>query len=149
MYGRSRIRRIAKWTGLVVCVMLVAALMVSLRWAVGSNILLSKGGELQVYLLAGRLYIGTDWREPNREPGFYFLRHRSVNRWLPTHYKGTGVSKLFCPIWMLLLPAALPTAYLFYRDRRHPPGHCQRCGYDLTGNESGVCPECGTEVPAP
>lgn len=25
-----------------------------------------------------------------------------------------------------------------------PPGHCQSCGYDLTGNVSGVCPECGT-----
>ena len=28
----------------------------------------------------------------------------------------------------------------------YPPGHCQKCGYDLTGNVSGVCPECGTEV---
>ncbi len=24
-----------------------------------------------------------------------------------------------------------------------PPSHCASCGYDLTGNESGVCPECG------
>ena len=23
---------------------------------------------------------------------------------------------------------------------------CRRCDYDLTGNESGVCPECGTEI---
>ena len=23
-----------------------------------------------------------------------------------------------------------------------PPGHCP-CGYDLHGNESGTCPECG------
>lgn len=26
------------------------------------------------------------------------------------------------------------------------PGHCRRCGYDLTGNVSGVCPECGTKA---
>ncbi len=26
---------------------------------------------------------------------------------------------------------------------RYPPGHCRKCGYDLTGNESGTCPECG------
>jgi len=26
---------------------------------------------------------------------------------------------------------------------------CQSCGYDLTGNESGVCPECGTAVARP
>jgi hypothetical protein len=25
-------------------------------------------------------------------------------------------------------------------------GHCQTCGYDLTGNQSGVCPECGALV---
>jgi predicted amidophosphoribosyltransferase len=29
------------------------------------------------------------------------------------------------------------------RDRRPKPGHCQHCGYDLTCNTSGVCPECG------
>jgi len=50
------------------------------------------------------------------------------------------------------LPLALfgvPTAYLWYRDRRRfPPGHCPSCGYNLTGNQSGVCPECGNAVDA-
>ena len=34
------------------------------------------------------------------------------------------------------------------RERRpfYPPGHCQNCEYDLTGNVSGVCPECGTKL---
>ena len=27
-----------------------------------------------------------------------------------------------------------------------PPGHCQDCGYDLTGNVSGRCPECGKAI---
>ena len=31
------------------------------------------------------------------------------------------------------------------RDRRKA-GQCQDCGYDLTGNESGACPECGRQV---
>lgn len=26
------------------------------------------------------------------------------------------------------------------------PGYCNRCGYDLTGNASAVCPECGTLI---
>jgi len=30
--------------------------------------------------------------------------------------------------------------------RTRPPRQCRACGYDLTGNESGVCPECG--IPA-
>ncbi len=31
--------------------------------------------------------------------------------------------------------------------RRPPPGHCQACGYDLIGNVSGTCPECGSSLP--
>jgi len=27
-----------------------------------------------------------------------------------------------------------------------PPGHCKKCGYNLTGNTSGVCSECGLKV---
>ena len=29
------------------------------------------------------------------------------------------------------------------RDCRPMKGHCANCGYDLTGNESGTCSECG------
>lgn len=32
--------------------------------------------------------------------------------------------------------------------RRYPVGRCQSCGYDLTGNASGICPECGTPTTA-
>lgn len=30
--------------------------------------------------------------------------------------------------------------------RRRRCGHCVQCGYDLAGNCSGRCPECGTRV---
>jgi len=33
------------------------------------------------------------------------------------------------------------------KANRYPVGHCQACGYDLTGNVSGVCSECGVEIP--
>ena len=46
------------------------------------------------------------------------------------------------------------TAYV--RDRRRRiaeerrySGQCASCGYDLTGNVSGICPECGEEVSPP
>ena len=32
------------------------------------------------------------------------------------------------------------------RKRRRRKGLCLKCGYDLTGNESGKCPECGTQL---
>jgi hypothetical protein len=33
------------------------------------------------------------------------------------------------------------------RDRFAATARCGKCAYDLTGNESGVCPECGTSIP--
>ena len=45
----------------------------------------------------------------------------------------------------LALPGVV-VAVLIARRRGYPRGCCSRCGYDLTGNESGVCPECGKAV---
>lgn len=37
--------------------------------------------------------------------------------------------------------------FLFREDRyRLQRGCCRHCGYNLAGNTSGVCPECGTDV---
>jgi hypothetical protein len=38
-------------------------------------------------------------------------------------------------------------AFLSTKRREPEPGHCRACDYDLTGNVSGRCPECGTVVP--
>ncbi len=43
-------------------------------------------------------------------------------------------------------PAVLLTmlsVYVLRRNRRYPRGHCQSCGYNLTNNTTGTCPECG------
>ena len=53
---------------------------------------------------------------------------------------------VYVPLWLPLLLVAVPTALLWWRDRRIPPGCCRECAYDLTGNISGVCPECGREI---
>ncbi len=51
------------------------------------------------------------------------------------------------PLWMPLALLLVSTASVWWLDRRRiPPGHCQHCGYDLTGNVSGRCPECGTLI---
>ena len=51
------------------------------------------------------------------------------------------------PLWTVFAVVVTPTAFMFYRDRRRiPPGHCQKCSYDLSGNVSGKCPECGKPI---
>jgi hypothetical protein len=63
---------------------------------------------------------------------------------------GNHVRFLTIPAWPLAaLFAALPALHLYRRTRRrHLPGQCPSCGYNLTGNVSGVCPECGTATSA-
>lgn len=58
---------------------------------------------------------------------------------------------LALPSW---LPGPVLGAYPFWvflrgpvrRSRRRARGQCIRCGYDLTGNVTGGCPECGTPI---
>ena len=47
-------------------------------------------------------------------------------------------------VGVLALPGVVVAVLIASRRPCAPdPGCCCRCGYDLTGNESGVCPECG------
>jgi hypothetical protein len=48
----------------------------------------------------------------------------------------------------VMIPESATTDTLLYRSHdayRHWP-QCTRCGYNLTGNVSGVCPECGERI---
>ena len=36
--------------------------------------------------------------------------------------------------------------WLARRELLRSQGRCLSCGYDLTGNASGTCPECGTRI---
>ncbi len=56
---------------------------------------------------------------------------------------------IILPLWPAYLAIVAWTVFVFWRYRGFPPGCCQVCSYDLTGNVSGICPECGTEVKRP
>jgi hypothetical protein len=102
---------------------------------------------------SGPLFIGGRWVPYGWQVGRMdrsdWRRRLSQLCWLPqadwvTNASGAWTT-VWVPIWTPLLLVALPTAFLWWRDRRRiPPDHCQKCGYNLTGNVSGICPECGT-----
>jgi len=56
-----------------------------------------------------------------------------------------GIRVMEVPDWFITTISALPAAWIGFRALRRGKLQraCPACGYDLTGNVSGVCPECG------
>jgi hypothetical protein len=65
-------------------------------------------------------------------------------------HRRLDVRLAFLPAWALPLAVAIyPLALVLRLWRRRAAssrGRCWSCGYNLAGNVSGVCPECGTPV---
>ena len=81
--------------------------------------------------------------DPAQHPGIRDLWYRRllVPRWWVPHW--AIVSALAAlPAGRLGLLVGRRRRAALYRRR----GLCPACGYDLTGNVTGVCPECGTEA---
>ena len=45
---------------------------------------------------------------------------------------------------MTTIPVSVAMLVASYRKPRSEHPTCANCGYNLTGNTSGICPECGT-----
>jgi hypothetical protein len=59
------------------------------------------------------------------------------------------ITQFMFPWWLpMVIFGIVPLVALsrWLLRRRIPEGHCQGCGYNLTGNVSGVCPECGGAI---
>jgi hypothetical protein len=152
--------RILKWAGLVLSLLIAMAWAVSIqewRWYGLYTCHIANRGHLSFCLDQGCLCLSY-WNGAvfsfKEEPFLSYERFADELR--PTRlpfWKGwfhqDKYWSAYLPLWMPLLIVAIPTTWLWWRDRRCiPSGHCRKCGYDLTGNVSGVCPECGEKVEA-
>jgi hypothetical protein len=153
MARHSRIRRSAKWGGTLAFALIVIAYLTGayeVRW-------ISQDGARRVSVRSGSIDYG--WMHPafaqfespeNR--GFCIRPWLFRPAWWPPVrvYSAWDCFSVYVQLWLPLVCAGVLTAVLWWLDRRRiPPGHCRKCGYDLTGNVSGRCPECGTEVRPP
>ena len=145
-------RTIVRWAGTAACMLLALMFAASLKWqfwcafTLSDRIGLGSGGF--VIILgdvtnkdATRLWMmPNDWNWiPAIKPYFEEIGRTQLRPGTPVY----RTYDLGIPLWIPFLMIAVPTAWLWYLDRRRPaPGKC-RCGYDLTGNTSGRCPECG------
>jgi hypothetical protein len=114
-------------------------------------------GKLRFQLSLSELYTVVEQRDwCVRDFGVFLLVIQMPNRDMQdgNFCQNHLLVKLYLPLWIpLAVFAAYPTLALIQapvrRWRRYRKGRCLNCGYDLTGNVSGVCPECGIEVKQP
>ncbi len=135
--GRSRLRGLLKWSGTLACLLIFLVAARSWFWRQSVR---GDSGDSAVILCD--TCVGVLWGDWVRHAG----RLRANPLWL--HYGGErgGDGYLFIPLWIPFVLIGLPTAWLWWRDRRRvAAGGCAACGYDLTGNVSGRCLECGEE----
>ena len=155
---RNRILRLAKWVGAVVCALMLTAWLVSVPAFENKSLVFHfSWSEHEIELLHGHIRLerspfplpifrssvrnGLSWSQENYTSSIIY------GFVLPFHGEYPASSILIVPLWLPLLLVAIPTTILWYLDfRRFPPGHCPSCNYNLTGNTSGICAECGTPL---
>jgi hypothetical protein len=149
MAGLERRERLLKWIGLVVALLIFCAWVTPLpSWdGLYYRPVKMNSTTYQVSLFHGSLVI--KYSEPWSGGTRLYLPQAPRDQWTP-FFGRSNVGRTWVaavPLWIPFVLVAVPTAVLWWRDRRRiPPGHCRKCGYNLTGNLSGVCPECGEKV---
>lgn len=162
-----RSRRKLKWCGVGVCAAILCMWAASLSHEVvgfydrdgGTD---ADPGLNSVSIRPGVLHLRIDRINRQNGPGLWTwtIEHVSRSRrdslltWfgfgLPSIRRSAWATDFFVPLWSLLILPAFPTVCFFRSDRRRQqPGHCVTCGYNLTGNVSGVCSECGLRLTQP
>lgn len=150
MRRRMRTGWVVKWLVTGLCVAALLGFFASFRWVVRAHaapvaIVMCNGdlclGEVRdsLALTIADNYPRTFFRA---EDALWLPRLRAIRLGLTS---GPYRRELHVPIWMIFAALALWGGVLWWRDRRLP-GRCENCGYDLTGNVSGRCPECGAPV---
>ncbi len=154
-------RRLPLLLGVMACALIGVTFFVSRQLTIGwasparHHMLAIEGGEIR--------YV---WGWPTGNPRYWPAagwhtesRHlRALPAWWPwkrtnTWWFRNGQSRsdtgailnwkwVAAPLWLPFLSTVVLTV-LVWRRRRLLPGLCENCAYDLTGNESGICPECG------
>ena len=78
--------------------------------------------------------------------GVQELVKRLMPAFVPDHVFGLAVNAGAAAIVALPGVVVAVLVYAFLPGQRAVETQCLKCGYDLTGNTSGVCPECGMEI---
>ena len=99
-------------------------------------------------------FIAGNWKMNLDRQGCKALAE-SVKDWVAQKGPNGQVDVSVCPSFVYLATVAEALAGssirvgaqdVYCKGNGAPSTRCQKCGYNLTGNVSGVCPECGTSI---
>lgn len=144
---RRHQRFLIRWRWIMaIAAVLVLALMVGSRWAMGACFvhLESCKRHVGVSVWAGSIN-GLQYSDRTNMNTFQFrITDTGPWPWLPSmeSKRAQDYRRISLPMWMLLLPLTVLAVAGFRAKRRLPQaGHCAVCRYTLAG--AVVCPECG------
>jgi hypothetical protein len=158
---RSTMRKVGKWVGLVTCLLILGGTAVT--WGRGRRLSIKRA---RCDIVVGRGGAACYWWTERTQVMLLLDESLAVEarievfeREMAGEYEWTRCwpgfewdwwgGQVVIPFWLLLLLAAFPTSSMWRHDRRRiPSSRCGKCGRNLTGNSSGVCPECATPAPA-
>ena len=147
----NRFARFVFRMGVTVCVLIATLSAVSIRWQFGvtvSGVVVSIAGA-GVLVYPATQGTPAAFLEPNIGNFVpWILTYVSPGGSVPAGIMPRGWTLRGYPLWMPFVGALIPAVIAWKRLRRPLPGHCRKCGYDLTGNTSGTCPECGRKTDA-
>ena len=142
-----RLGRFLKWAGLAVCGLTLMAWAASGQFTAWYN----GRGLIGVGLARYAFIVGIPSAAASREGYFLWNSQQTIPpeaHWLPLVSRTSGGSAVFIPFWLVLAVAGSVAALGCRRQGRRRPqaGRCPGCNYDLRGNTSGRCPECGRGI---
>lgn len=161
----GRFRRAGLWLSVITCIVLllawVSSCLVGVVYTAGVGFWFGEHSWYfsgQIWLADGALGVGRHEGDPGADEDWprwqFYVPNGSLGLALPSfesfdHPCIGGSWLLHVPLWLLMAPCGLLTLWLWPRPGRDAGGpRCTACGYNLTGNVSGVCPECGVRVTA-
>ena len=144
MNYRPRVRRVLKWMSLAVAVLCGTALGTSAYMSIHQGLFDGRAG---LGIDSGLMYScwiqQFDLELAAFNPNLMVHRHKpNIEWWFEWHHRDR-LRMVRIPLWVPFVLFGSVSALFWRVDRHVPPGHCPNCNYDLAGNVSGVCPECG------
>ncbi|MFM9994899.1 MAG: hypothetical protein ACKVU4_03760 [Phycisphaerales bacterium] len=99
------------------------------------------------YVGIGACQVLVGWTQVGLPGWNKYTTSEPVRWWFDGRFSGSGWF-IGAPLWFTCIVCSIVPAVVLMRSRAGALlAMCAGCGYDLAGNTTGICPECGTARP--